>query len=260
MELINKMNPVSVNILKGVGTRCAEMLANLHILSVQDLLCHLPARYEDRSRIYKIAEIKNGDRVLIEGEIETVQIVGARRYLKCVLRDGSRFIDLIFYYFVPGHQKKISALRGKIRCFGEVRYGFSGHLEMVHPEYAAINLISENSVLTLSPCLLPVYPTTKGLQQNTLRKLMQQALVLLKQDSVFPELLPESILKKNNFYPLTDALQYIHFPPMNTRIDELMEAKHPAVQRLMNQKHCNVRLRKKQRNISKKTCRRCVLV
>lgn len=227
------MNPISITTLKGAGPKCAELLANLSIVTVQDLLCHLPLRYENRSRIYKLHEVTPGDRVLIEGDIESVQITGARRYLKCVLCDGSRKINLIFYYFVQGHQKKLSKLYGKIRCFGEVRFGFSGHLEMVHPEYASIHHIAVESVLSLSPCLLPVYPATKGLQQAVLRKLMRQALQLLTQENIFPELLPDVILKKFHFFELHDALQFIHFPPINANVDDLLQGKHPAQQRLI---------------------------
>ncbi|OGT46853.1 MAG: ATP-dependent DNA helicase RecG [Gammaproteobacteria bacterium RIFCSPHIGHO2_12_FULL_38_11] len=227
------MTPISITILKGVGPKCAELLAHLNILTVQDLLLHLPLRYEDRSRVYSISEIKSGDRILIEGTIESVQIVGARRYLKCVLRDGARSIDLVFYYFAPSHYKRLLNMRGRVRCFGEVRFGFSGHLEMTHPEYASVNQIIADSVLSLSPCLLPVYPATKGLQQNTLRKLMRQALSLLLKENILPELLPDAILKQFNFFILNDALSFIHFPPMDINPDALLQGKHPALVRLI---------------------------
>ncbi|MCX7121343.1 MAG: ATP-dependent DNA helicase RecG [Gammaproteobacteria bacterium] len=227
------MPPISITTLKGVGPKCAELLAHLNILTVQDLLLHLPLRYEDRSRIYSLSEVKPGDRVLIEGVIESVQIVGARRYLKCVVRDGARVIDLVFYYFAPSHHQRLLALRGRVRCFGEVRFGFSGHLEITHPEYASVDQIVADSVLSLSPCLLPVYPATKGLQQNVLRKLMRQALLLLLKENILPELLPDAILKEFNFLPLNEALQFIHFPPINVNAEALLQGKHPAFQRLI---------------------------
>ncbi|MCX7125778.1 MAG: ATP-dependent DNA helicase RecG [Gammaproteobacteria bacterium] len=227
------MQAISITSLKGVGPKCAELLSHLHIVTVQDLLFHLPLRYEDRSRVYSISEIKPGDRVLIEGEIQSLQIVGARKYLKCVVCDGSRSVDLVFYYYAHGHQKKLSTMRGHLRFFGEVRFGFSGHLEIAHPEYASVNEIIADSVLSLSPCLLPVYPATKGLQQNVLRKLMRQALQLLNNENILPELLPDAILKKFNFFGLNDALQFIHFPPMDVNVESLSQGKHPASQRLI---------------------------
>ena len=223
-----------ITTLKGVGPKCAERLAHLHIFTVQDLLFHLPLRYEDRSRIHDIATLQAGDRVLIEGVVQSTQLVGARRYLKCVMMDATgATIDLIFFHFAKTHQKRLSYLRGTVRCFGEVRRGFSGHLEIVHPEYALSEHIISGSVLSLSPCLSPVYPTTKGVFQITWRKLMRQALQLLQQENYLPELLPESILKEFNFFSLTKALELIHFPPVEVNPVELLEGRHPAQQRLI---------------------------
>jgi ATP-dependent DNA helicase RecG len=223
-----------ITTLKGVGPKCAELLSHLHFLSVEDLLFHLPLRYEDRSKIHVIASVKPGDHVLVEGDIHDIQIVGARQYVRCTLSDNSgASIDLTFFYFTQGHQKRLLAMRGRVRCFGEIRRGFSGHLEIVHPEYAAVNQISEGSVLTLSPCLSPIYPTTKGLQQITLRKLMKQALEILQRENTLPELLPDTLLQQFNFLSLTKALEIVHFPPLDANPDILLQVKHPAQQRLI---------------------------
>ncbi len=220
--------------LKGIGPKTTALLSQLHIDAVQDLLFHLPLRYEDRSRLYPIARVKPGDRVLIEGKIISTEIVGARRYLKCVIADAKgATLHLIFYHLVKIHHKKLANLRGIIRCFGEARFGYSGYLEIVHPEYAAANLITSDGLLSLSPCLLPVYPTTKGLSQVLLRKIMRQALQLLESENSLPELLPENILKKFNFFSLRDALQFIHFPPLDANPAELLSGKHPAQTRLI---------------------------
>lgn len=228
------MNTTPISTLKGVGPKCAELLSHLHILSVEDLLFHLPLRYEDRSKIHAIASVKLGDHVLVEGDIHDVQIVGARQYVRCTLSDNTgASINLAFFYFTHGHQKRLSAMRGRVRCFGEIRRGFSGHLEMVHPEYASVNQITEGSVLTLSPCLSPVYPATKGLQQVTLRKLMKQALQLLRQENTLPELLPDTLLQQFDFLSLTNALEVVHFPPIDVDPEILLQSKHPAQQRLI---------------------------
>lgn len=227
------MNIIPISTLKGVGPRCAELLSHLHILSVEDLLFHLPLRYEDRSKIHAIAGVKPGDHVLVEGDIHDVQLVGARQYVRCILSDDSGSIDLTFFYFTHGHQKRLSNMRGRVRCFGEIRRGFSGHLEMVHPEYAAVNHITQDGVLTLSPCLSPVYPATKGLQQITLRKLMKQALQLLGQENTLPELLPDTLLQQFNFLSLANALEIVHFPPIDADPEILLQSKHPAQQRLI---------------------------
>ncbi|PIZ03582.1 MAG: ATP-dependent DNA helicase RecG [Gammaproteobacteria bacterium CG_4_10_14_0_8_um_filter_38_16] len=225
-----------VTSLKGVGSKTAKLFAQVGMLTVQDLLFHLPLRYEDRTQIHAISAIKPGDRVLIEGVVQSVQVTGARGYLRCVIADATgRQVDLVFFYFTKPHEKKLSMLKGKaaIRCFGEVRHGFSGHLEMVHPEYATVDQIGAGSVLTLSPCLLPVYPTTKGLHQATWRKVMKQALDLLEKNNLLPELLPSALLSAFNFMELKQALFIIHFPPIDVDPTVLLAGKHPAQQRLI---------------------------
>ncbi|OGT32705.1 MAG: ATP-dependent DNA helicase RecG [Gammaproteobacteria bacterium RIFCSPHIGHO2_02_FULL_39_13] len=228
------VSAILIKTLKGAGSKIAEKLAQLNIFTVQDLLFHLPSRYEDRSQIYPISAIRSGDRVLIEGVVRSMRIVGARRYLRCDIVDASgKNIELVFYYFAKSHEKKLSQLSGCVRCFGEVRYGFSGHLEMVHPEYAAVQAITEKSVLTLSPGLSPIYPTTKGLHQTVLRKLMTQALQLLQHNHFLPELIPVDVLNQFHFMELKKALHVIHFPSAQENAAELLSGKHPAQQRLV---------------------------
>jgi ATP-dependent DNA helicase RecG len=220
--------------LKGVGPKTLELLSHLNLFSLQDLLFHLPLRYEDRSQIHAIAAVKPGDHVLVEGDIHDVQVMGARQYVRCVLSDASgASIDLVFYYFSQGHYKRLSNIRGRVRCFGEIRRGFTGFLEMVHPEYAPINRIEAGSVLTLSPCLLPVYPATKGLKQMTLRKIMQQALQWLQRENSLQELLPAHLLKQFDGLSLQAALAIVHFPPHEIDPKILLQSKHPAQQRLI---------------------------
>ncbi|OGT26911.1 MAG: ATP-dependent DNA helicase RecG [Gammaproteobacteria bacterium RIFCSPLOWO2_02_FULL_42_14] len=232
MSVVESTIPISV--LKGVGPATATHLASLNLLTVQDLLFHLPFRYEDRSRIYSIAAVKVSDRVLIEGNVISLQITGKRRYLRCVIRDDShRSLELIFFYFAQSHQKKLQKINTRIRVFGEVRWGFSGHLEMVHPEYAPIDDIANHHFLSLLPGLSPVYSTVKGLHQATLRKLMQQALHCLREKNILPELLPEILRQQFNALSIGDALQWIHFPPIEVDSVALLQAKHPAQQRLI---------------------------
>lgn len=232
--MTNVLNTTSLSTFKGAGPKTLELLSHLNIVSVQDLLFHLPMRYEDRSQVHLISAIKPGDHVLIEGEVSNVQVMGARQYMRCTLADESgASVDLVFYYFAQGHQKRLSKIHGRIRCFGEIRRGFTGFLEMVHPEYAPVHQIDEGSVLTLSPCLSPVYPATKGLKQITLRKLMKQALQLMQRENCLLELLPNHLLEKFNFLSLSAALEIVHFPSSDLDPQLLLQSKHPAQQRLI---------------------------
>ncbi|HCP97891.1 MAG TPA: ATP-dependent DNA helicase RecG, partial [Pseudoalteromonas sp.] len=121
--------------LKGVGPKMAERLLKLGISTVQDMLFHLPLRYEDRTRIYTISELTPHSHVTVQATIETSQITfGKRRMLVCQINDGTGRLTLRFFNFTAAQKNAFSA--GKIiRCFGEIRRGRVG-FEMNHPEYS----------------------------------------------------------------------------------------------------------------------------
>ncbi len=217
-----------VTSLKGVGGKVAERLSKIGIEQVQDLLFHLPLRYQDRTRLMPLGALRPGQEVLIEGTIQLSQVkFGRRRSLLCHISDGTGAVVLRFFHFSKAQQEQLAKGR-RIRCFAEVRNGPSS-LEMVHPEY---QLIAAEGIVPVDNELTPVYPTTEGLHQLSLRKLMKQALAILDQDSM-PELLPvSSRLHQAADFSLVDALKYVHQPPPDAAVDELLERKHPAQKRL----------------------------
>ncbi len=221
---------IAVTTLKGVGAKITEHLHRLNIINVQDLLFHLPLRYEDRTQIKPIGSLKPQDRVLIEGSVESVSIVGGRRAnLVCRLSDGTGFINLRFFHFNAAQKNRLSNEQVKLRCFGEVRQGFHGGLEMMHPEYRHMANADE---LPLSRHLTPVYPTTKGLNQATFRKLIDQACIIMQAENQSIELLPDDVLKQLQLPTLQEALLYVHRPPANAPCILLQTGRHPAQQRL----------------------------
>lgn len=152
-----------VTALKGVGPKAAERLSRLGIRSVPDILFHLPLRYEDRTRIVPIRQLKLGDHAAIEAQIEQVELrKGRRRSLLVHVTDGTGAIFLRFFHFSATQQAGFR--RGeRVRCFGEVRNGPLGY-EMVHPEYGVAIADDRQSA---APSLTPVYPTTEGMHQLT---------------------------------------------------------------------------------------------
>jgi len=120
-----------------VGPSLAATLARIGLHTVQDLLFHLPLRYEDRTRVVPIGSLRPGDRAVIEGEVQLAEVViRRRRALLCRLTDGSGFITLRFFHFSAAQQESLA--RGShLRCFGEARLG-PGGLEIVHPEYRKV--------------------------------------------------------------------------------------------------------------------------
>ena len=223
----SKLATISVSVLKGVGPKVAEKLAHLGITNLEDLLFHLPTRYQDRSRIHPIASLQHGQTAQIFGTIEASDIVfGKRRSLICKVSDGSGVIDIRLFYFSMAQKKQF--VRGEyIQCFGQVSH-FGRNFGMIHPE---MTFLKHQDAPVLEEGLQAIYPTTEGLQQRTFKSIMQQALNYLKRNQI-TELLPQRWLKQLNFPPLADALQTLHSPPLEISLKSLEEGEHPLIQRL----------------------------
>ena len=212
--------------LKGVGAKTAELLAKLGIVSVQDLLFHLPLRYEDRTRVYPIAELWPAQQVSVQGEVVSSDITfGKRRSWVVVLQDGSGSITLRFFHFSAA-QKNAVTPGVRLRCFGEVKRGMRG-VEMLHPEY---KVIKEEGPPEVAETLTAVYPTTEGLKQASWRSLTDQALRELKR--CYPEEFLAPVLPAQA-WSLSQALQYLHRPPPEASLQLLETGQHPAQQRLI---------------------------
>ena len=214
--------------LKGVGTALELKLTRLGILTLQDLLFHLPLRYQDRTHIRPMGSLQPGDEGVVEGELRVVDVVtGRRRSLLCRLQDGTGQLTLRFFHFGAG-QKNALKPGVRLRAFGEVRPGSAG-LEMIHPEYQLLA-----SAQTLQPpeqALTPVYPLTEGLTQPRLRNLIGQALEQLSQAEL-PDFLPPELRRSSALPELNQALRYLHHPPPEADQQALLEGRHPAQRRL----------------------------
>jgi ATP-dependent DNA helicase RecG len=215
-----------VTTLKGVGPKVREKLSRLGLTTVQDVLFHLPHRYQDRTRITPIGRLRPGMEAMITGEIELADIVyRGRRSLVVRLADGTGHIHLRFFYFNATQRDNLARGR-RLRCFGEVRFGPAG-FEMAHPEYA---VLAEGETAQPEATLTPVYPATEGVHQMTLRKLTLAALERYL-DKV-PEWLPPEILAELKLTTLQEAVLLVHRPPPGVDVVALESGQHPAQQRL----------------------------
>ncbi|WP_038821046.1 ATP-dependent DNA helicase RecG, partial [Pseudomonas syringae] len=224
---MSELSRVSVTALKGVGEAMAEKLAKVGLENLQDVLFHLPLRYQDRTRIVPIGALSPGQDAVIEGVVSGADVVmGKRRSLLVRLGDGTGVVSLRFYHF--SNAQKESMKRGThLRCFGEARPGASG-LEIYHPEYRAI---TGDEPPPVEQTLTPIYPTTEGLTQQRLRQLCQQSLAMLGPKSL-PDWLPEELARDYQLAPLDDAIRYLHHPPADADVDELALGHHWAQHRL----------------------------
>lgn len=229
LEALTQLSQVPLSTFKGVGPSLAEKLEKIGLLSAQDMLFHLPLRYEDKTRITTVRDLLVGISTNIIGEITDNQIThGKRRMMVVTLNDGTGHIQLCFFSF-SASQRNSLAVGKNIRCYGEVKRGPRGY-QMVHPEYKALD---DDRVLTpVEETLTPVYPTTDGLRQVSLRNLTEQALNRLTRGQV-EELLPVELFAEP--YSLSDALTIIHRPPPDVSVEQLEQGRHPAQQRLIKE-------------------------
>ncbi|GHF99987.1 ATP-dependent DNA helicase RecG [Thalassotalea marina] len=220
---------IAVSSLKGVGPSMADKLAKIGLHSIQDLLFHLPNRYEDRTRVTTIRDCMPGIFTNIIGEVTQNQVVqGRRRMLVVTINDGTGNLNLRFFNFSAA-QKNNLAIGAEIRCYGEITRGGRGP-EIIHPEYKRLD--NDTELTPVEETLTPVYPTTDGLRQITLRNLTEQALMRLQRGDV-EELLPADFV--NEPYSLKEALAFIHRPTPDTSVIQLEEGKHPAQLRLIKE-------------------------
>lgn len=197
-------------------------LAKLGIRHRVDLLLHLPLRYEDETHISPIEAVREGLTTQVQGTITHSEIAyRPRRTLLCRLRDAGGELYLRFLNFYPSQQKQLS--EGKlIRAVGEVRMGYFG-LEMVHPKCREVS-----SDTPLPQSLTPVYPTTAGLSQTTLRKLIGNAFDTI----VLTETLPDSMLKRYNLAGFSESIRVLHDPAPDITAQSLEERTHPTWRRI----------------------------
>ncbi|MCL2644489.1 MAG: DEAD/DEAH box helicase, partial [Betaproteobacteria bacterium] len=203
------------------GSRQAALLARLDIHRPQDIILHLPLRYEDETFLTPIELAQVGTSVQIEAEVLSSEISRSRRQLLARLRDeaGSEIVAR-WINFYPSLQKQLTPGRW-VRLFGEVRGGFFG-VEMVHPR---LRLVGKGE--PLPQALTPVYPATAGLGQTTLRRLLDAALETLPLD----EPLPTAIRKRLGLPGFAEAIHALHRAAPGD-IQLLEEREHPAWQRI----------------------------
>lgn len=220
------LDAIPLTSLSGVGAAMADKLARLGIYNLQDLLLHLPLRYEDRTRITPIIDLRPEQYATIEAVVQTCDVqFGRRPILTVSLSDGTSKIMLRFFNFNAGMRNSFQP-GVRVKAFGEVKRG-RFMAEIHHPEY---QILRDHQLMQLEENLTPIYSTTEGLKQASLRKMMDQALLLLEKTPI-AELLPTEL----NPYPfsLKEAIRFLHRPSPDVSLEALEKGQHPAQVRLI---------------------------
>jgi ATP-dependent DNA helicase RecG len=207
-----------------------KALRKLGLNRAIDLALHLPLRYEDETRIVRLAETREGDVAQIEATVTSCEVAyKPRRQLLVVVDDGSDSCTLRFFNFYPSQQKAL-AVGNRLRLRGEVRGGFMGRT-MMHPSFHAAGGELPNA-------LTPIYPTSAGLPQSYLRKAVHGGVLHAARQGEFVETIPTgqtppSLAQSNTkTWGLEQSLHFLHHPTPDVSLAQLEDRTHPAWQRL----------------------------
>ncbi len=207
---------------RGLGAQLVAQLARLDLHRDADLLLHLPLRYEDETRLTPIRDAREGVEIQVEGEVQSCEVAPRpRRQLVARIADDSGSLVARWLNFYPS-QQKLLAPGTRVRLFGAVRGGFLGD-EMIHPRVRRVE-VGE----ALPDSLTPVYPTTAGLAQSALRKLIGRALERFDG----PELLPGDAVRALGLPGFGEALRALHRPLPGADAEALEARKDPAWRRI----------------------------
>ncbi|HEY6984627.1 MAG TPA: ATP-dependent DNA helicase RecG, partial [Rhodanobacteraceae bacterium] len=217
-----------VTTLPGVGAALAALLAKLGLHSVQDLWFHLPLRYEDRTHITPIRDLRAGESAQVVGVIEAVERgFRYRPQLRVAIGDDSRATLMLRFFHFNRSQAEQLAPGVRVLCYGEVRHGAHG-FEMVHPQYTRL---AAEQTAAVDDRLTPIYPTTEGLGQKRLSGVIARSLERLPGDNAL-ELIPAELRRTLELDSLRDALLTVHRPPAGTDVSLFAQRAHPAQRRL----------------------------
>ena len=200
-----------VSTIKGVGEKLSSTLSKLGIKTIEDLLFHFPVGYQDRTTLKKIAELEPNQDFVVQGVIEKVsQTFVPRKMLLVKVKDNTGHLYLRFFYYFPG-LRNVFKEGTLLQVSGSSRLGRYG-LETVHPEY---EIVKDNE---FKPQILAKYPLTKGITHQKLRKLISEAIELIKQDKIeVSDLLPE-----HNFSNLNKSIIDVHAPDPESNIEDFL--------------------------------------
>ena len=212
-----------IQFVKGVGPKRAEQLERLGINTVEDLLYHVPFRYQDRREILKIRDLRTGEEGATVGQLVRMGrrfFARSKRWvLEAVVRDETGFLFLLWYHQHRYFQQKYQ-IGAQVLLYGKVEMGMKGGKWMIHPD---MEILEENDETAR---ILPIYNKTTEMTVGAMRRLVHGA-VATHIDFV-PDSLPQEMKTRLNLMKLNEALRALHMPPIDADVAELNTAASPA--------------------------------
>jgi ATP-dependent DNA helicase RecG len=225
-----------VQFVKGIGPAIAKTLAEKSILTVEDLLLHLPFRYEDRLNPRSLAELKPGETASVIAEVRGAALLRTRSMplFEMTVGQGTTSMKCLWFHgtWLEGkfHTGQMLALYGKVEASRSGR-----GLKMIQPQ---IEVLPEGSDDPLDKLLevgriTPVYESLSGprLASRWIRRIVWNVLAEIQGN--VSETLPASLRDRLDLRSREEALRTIHFPPAGTSITQLQSAATPAHRRLI---------------------------
>jgi ATP-dependent DNA helicase RecG len=215
----------SVQSIRGVGPRIAELLAKKNLYTIEDLLYFLPRRYEDRRKICRITETVRGVRQTILGKIShtNIRYYGRKRIFEVTADDGHGILKAKWFNGRESFLRQTFKLGRRVILTGEIS-GCPFEKEMIHPDFEIFD-DDENQLLNFKR-IVPIYSETEGLHQKTLRRILWE--VVRNYSHLLRSPIPDEISRKHRLMDIGEAVRQVHFPDANQEIQDYQETRTDA--------------------------------
>ena len=222
-----------IQFIKGVGPKKALLLQKLQLETIEDFLYFLPFRYEDRSQLKTISNLIPDEFAPFIAEVTSSGIIymGRRkRVFEVIFQDETGTTRAKFFRFNETRMMEKFQTGEKFIVFGKPAVNKRSQLEIVHPETERIT--RETAIPFEIGKIVPVYHTTEGLHQKSIRNILNN--VLEKYLPLVEEVIPEDLLRRYKFLSRSEAFNQAHFPASEgSTAKDLAKFKTPAQKRLI---------------------------
>ncbi len=219
-----------VESITGIGPQRAKLFSRLGIRTIKDALYYLPYRYEDRTGLKTIADVRPGNVEIVQGRIVFANIIRTRirkfQIFEIAINDNTG--SLKAKWFNQTYMQKNLPVGQEVVLSGMVKKTGQSAFEMDSPEYEIVSDDTDSFIHTKR--IVPVYKLTGGISQKQFRKIM--FIIVKEHASKIRDPLPASIIQKNNLAPLSASIQQLHFPEAGTALGPLNSGTSRYHQRL----------------------------